>query len=179
MAMKKTFGMSLLFVLLILAAPASADDLFERDRPDPGIAMIHFPQSLTLVQVAGGAGGFDVGAVKLWLRKIDPARVVPVKIGKNIKGEVSRDKLKDLGKQYNTDLLLVFKPSENKGRLITEGLVYFVKQRKVHPIENIVVEISSDPAEQKKSIRTSLKELAVSARKIILSFKFEKRRSNY
>lgn len=177
--MQRTIVIILLAFLLIITQSASAEDLFTRNRPDTGIAMIHFPQSLAVVQVVNDAGGIDIGLIKLWLRKMDPARLVPVKIGKNIQGEVDRDRLKNLGDQYNTDLLLIFNSSIAGEKRITRGLVYFVKQKKMHPLRSITVEISDAPSEQAAALRTSLKHLVVRTRKTIHAYKFEQRRSNY
>ncbi len=177
--MQKSIVIFLLTFLLVTAPSASAEDVFTRKRPDSGIAMIHFPQSLAVVQAVNGTEGFDSGLLKLWLRKMDPARIVPVKIGKNIRDEVDREKLNILGNQYKTDLLLVFKSSSVGESFITQGLVYFVKQKKIHPLKTISVVDTSVPSEKIQVFRASLKHIVFQSRKIIHSYKFEKRRSNY
>ncbi len=169
----------LLIGLILWSPPAFAEDLFARNRPDTGIAMIHFPQSLAVVQAVNDAGEIDSGLIKLWLRKMDPARLVPVKIGKNVQGEIDRDRLKALGDEYKTDLLLIFQSSIAGEQRITRGLVYFVKQEKINPLKTIAVQISNDPSEQAAALRTTLKHLVFRTRKTIHSYKFEERRSNY
>ncbi|QPJ61062.1 MAG: hypothetical protein G3M70_03815 [Candidatus Nitronauta litoralis] len=167
------------FLFLTVAHSASAEDIFTRKRPDPGIAMIHFPQSLAVVQVVNSIEGFDKGLLKLWFRKMDPARIVPVKISENIQGEIDREKLITLGNRYKTDLLLIFQSSSAGENFITRGLVYFVKQKKVHPLRNISVVNTSVASEKIQVYRASLKHIVFQTRKIIHSYKFEKRRSNY
>lgn len=164
----KTAAASFVLFLLLTVPTLAGGDLMEAARPDPGIAMIRFPQSLTVIPVAGAAPGVDPALAKRVLRKIDPARVVPVQMGREIKGAVDRETLTALGKEYGSDLLLLFRTAEGDE---LRGLVYFVPQRKVHPLPPVMQ--TGDDTE------AGLRQLAASAKKIILSFKFEQRRSSY
>ncbi len=184
---KMSFVVGLVFTGLLWSVPANAvEDLFEQSKADTGIAMIRFPQSLTVIQVKKKGGAVaalkilnDPAVIKKALRKIDPARIVPTKTGRVLEGPLTREALPALGKQYGTQLLLLFRRDVSEKEFATQGLVYFAKQNKIAPVPGNVKILSTDPDTLEKANRTSLKELANAARKTIHTYKFEKRQSNY
>jgi len=169
---------------LTAAAPAAADDLFAQEKPDAGIAMIHFPQSLAVIHapLAGAALDpvfLDPAPVSHSLKKTDPARLVPAKIGPDLNGPVTREALAQAARESGADILLVYRyemPDAAGGTFRVRGMVYFAAQKKVIPLASSESEASGNLREANEA---ALKQLAEAARKAILSWKFEKRRSNY
>jgi hypothetical protein len=170
-------------------------DVFEARASDSAVKMIHFPQSLTVIwnRPSSSVGKFDSifsdpSTLKRTLRKIDPARIAPATLGEKFIGKVTREALDVLGNKYNVDLLLVFRSDvvekrPNFIKLRHRARVYLVRQRKLLMIPANETATDFNENNWKESIgetnRKGLKQLAQDARKVILSHKFEKRRSNY
>ncbi len=170
-------------------------DVFEARVSDSAVKMIHFPQSLAVIwnRPAPAAGKFDsiLGdpvILKRTLRKIDPARIAPATLRDEFIGPATRKALDDLGKKYDVDLLLVFRRDIVKERsdfikLRNRARVYLVRQRKllIVPANETSADFNDNNWKEKimEINRRGLKQLAEDARKVILSHKFEKRRSNY
>lgn len=170
-------------------------DVFEAKASDSAVKMIHFPQSLTVIwnQPDSAVGKFDsiLGdpkTLKRTLRKIDPARIAPANLGDKLIGPMTREVLDDLGKKYNVDLLLVFRRDLIDERadfikLRNRARVYLVRQKKLLtvPANNTSTDFNDGNWQIKigEINEQGLKRLAKDARKVIMSHKFEKRRSNY
>ena len=133
-------------------------------------------------------------AIKKYLVRLDPTRIAPSKRGKDHEAlsilnemDISKRVLKELGKQYDTDFIFVFRRTIfhiSRPRYIrTEGRIYLVRQDKllVMPSNDQILELDvTDLQKRLQDInRNGLQQLAKDARKVILSHKFEKRRSNY
>ncbi len=170
-------------------------DVFEARVSDSAVKMIHFPQSLAVIwnRPAPATGKFDsiLGdpvILKRTLRKIDPARIAPATLRDEFIGPATRKALDDLGKKYDVDLLLVFRRDIVKERsdfikLRNRARVYLVRQRKLLMVPANETSADFNDNNWKEKIgeinRQGLKQLAEDARKVIHSYKFEKRRSNY
>ncbi len=187
----------------------TTEDLFSKRDPDSAIKMIRFPQSMAVVQSRPGAGKYytnnsikfshlkeneldrilsDPKALKQTLRKVDPTRIAPVTFQEDLFGNLTREMLNSAGEKYKVDILLVFRRTINKLTsssltFQTQGLIYLVKQKKVIPLSSSKKNVPYSSADQfqylKQSNKESLRTLTENARKSILSYKFEKRRSAY
>ncbi len=209
--MKSFWVISILFLLLSIPPNISqaTDDLFSKRDPDSAIKLIHFPQSMAVIQSRPEKGKYftknsinfsplkenELDAIlskpdtlKRILRKVDPSRIAPVTIQKNLIGNLTREMLTSAGEKYNVDLLLVFRRTINNLTsssitFQTQGLIYLVKQKKVIPLasnkKNVEYSSVDEFQNLKQSNKESLKNLTENARKSILSYKFEKRRSAY
>ena len=171
-------------VILLLSGPVAGEsaDLLMQTRPDAGIAMIHFPKSLAVLRHrrAGSesASGFeDPAPVRRTLKKTDPARLVPSRLGPDLTGPLTREALAKAARSTGADLLLVYRPGNiPEGGVRVRGLVYFAKQQKIAPLPPGEAPGEASP---QAAYEAALRQLAASARKTILSYQFEKRRSNY
>ncbi len=179
---------------LLMPCVVSAD-VFEAKVSDSAVKMIHFPQSLTVIwsRPSPSAGKFDSllgdsATLKRTLRKIDPARIAPATLGDELIGPVTRQVLEGLGKKYNVDLLLVFRhivvdDGTDSIKFRYQARIYLVRQKKllIVPPNNTATDINDTNWKIKieEINEQGLKQLAKNARKVIMSHKFEKRRSNY
>ena len=180
---------------VLLISSAVFGDVFEVKASDSAVKMIHFPQSLTVIWNRPGpaTGKFksilgDPATLKRTLRKIDPARIAPANLGEEFIGMITRDALDGLGKKYNVDLLLVFRRDVVEDRpdfikLRNRARVYLVRQRKLLMVPANEAAIDFNENNWKEKIgeinRQGLRQLAKDTRKVIMSHKYEKRRSNY
>lgn len=180
---------------VILMPGAVSADVFLARSSDSAVKMIHFPQSLTVIwnRPSPAAGKYDSilgdpAILKRTLRKIDPARIAPATLGEDLIGPVTRQALDGLGKNYNVDLLLVFRrdvigEGTDSIQIRNHARVYLVRQKKLLIVSSNLTTSDSKDMNWKKKIEEmneqGLKQLAKDARKVIMSHKFEKRRSNY
>ena len=121
--------------------------------------------------------------IKKYLVRMDPARIAPSIRGNDFDYTLTRNALKKLGKEYDTDLLLVFQQSIN---ILSEpwiiqinGLIYLTRQDKILIIPSNDHELKSSQPDFISINQKILEQLGKDARKVIHSHKFEKRRSNY
>jgi len=129
----------------------------------------------------------DGKSIKKYLVRLDPARIAPSKRGKDSKEAfISKRVLKKWGKQYKVDFIFVFSRTINNSSprsIKTGGGIYIVRQDKVLVVPSNTQSIKLDTPNLIDHLnninRIGLEKLAKDARKIILSHKFEKRRSNY
>lgn len=170
-------------------------DLFEARASDTAVKMIRFPQSMAVIQYRPDVPNEKIDRIlndprtlKRTLRKIDPSRIAPAILAEDFTGPVTRGALDALGKKYDVDLLLVFRREILSGtpeslKLRNRALVYLVRQKKllVVPPNETSVSYQENEIDEKvgEMNERGLKQLAKDARKVILSHKFEKRRSNY
>jgi|TARA_B110000438_G_C15778318_1_gene635102 hypothetical protein len=137
--------------------------------------------------------------IKKTLRATDPARLAPASIGLDFRGPVTRDRLKVLYKSNPSDILILYrreiklnslhefsnsyfknpelflKTSDIKFSIaiLTKGLVYISKQKKVLALpsnnQNVSITTSQDDIEVLlgKAVKTGLKILSGEAKKII------------
>ncbi len=121
--------------------------------------------------------------IKKYLVRLDPARIAPSIRGKDFDYTLTRNALKKLGKEYDTDLLLVFQQSINilsePWMIQINGLIYLARQDKILIIPSNDHELKSSQPDFISINQKILKQLGKDARKVIHSHKFEKRRSNY
>ena len=122
-------------------------------------------------------------AVKKWLVRLDPARIAPATRGEDFEEMISRHNLKKLAKTNHTaSFIFVFHQvlvfNRQPWVIRTRGLIYLTQQNKLIALRSNDqnLEIQKDMA---KPLHTGLQQLAEDARKGIMSYKFEKRRSNY
>ncbi len=140
-------------------------------------------------------------SIKKTLLKIDPARIAPVSLGKAMQKSPSGSlvfKVKE-----KSDFILYFKSTFDLGhpseKVLTEGRIYLPRQKKVLVVPSNHQKISfkhmgtqyhgqfqegNPPIPNFKNTVTEthfkgLQQLAKDARKVIMSHKYEKRRSNY
>ncbi len=126
-------------------------------------------------------------AIKKYLVRLDPARIAPATRGEGLKGYLySRQALKELGKQHDVDFLFLFRRTifHPPPRFIrTQGLIYLVRQDKLLtvPFNDQIFKLNVPDFKKKMEEvnQIGLKQLAKDARRVIMSHKFEKRRSNY
>jgi hypothetical protein len=123
--------------------------------------------------------------IKKYLVRLDPARIAPATQGKDFKGNLSRKFLKHLNKQYDVDFVFVtrrtfFHPLRS---IRTQGVIYLKKQDKLLaiPFNDQTFKLNAPDLKKKveEASQAGLQQLAKDARKVIHSYKFEKRRSNY
>ena len=177
------FGIFPLALLLcsFMSQPVWAN-LIEENKSDTAIKMLVFPKSLRVLENrANGENGdrfSDPKRIRKTLLKLDPSRIVPAKAGEPVIGPVTRFRLRELAKQYNEDVIFIFRRTVNseKNSIHHQGLLYLARQKKVLALK-----------ENKQTGSGSLKEmdlvglrfLAKEARKVLHSHKFEKRQSAY
>ncbi len=177
-------------------------DLFDARTSDPAVKMIRFPQSMTVVQSRPSRPLFFPGleerrvtillndrkAIKRTLGKIDPARIVPVTLAEELLDPIKRESLKTLGERYNADIILVFSRRINSFspghlRFRNKALLYLPHQNKRLAVPSNETTVGYKGNEFEDKIREmneqGLKQLAKDVRRVLMSHKFEKRRSNY
>ena len=125
---------SILFGLLcsLMALPAWADvDLIDEGKTDGAIKMLVFPKSLRVIENRAAQVGkleatlSDPKLIRKTLLKIDPSRVVPAKAGEPFAGPVTRDRLRELAKRYDEDVIFVFRGELNiEPESLTEKELY-------------------------------------------------------
>ena len=123
--------------------------------------------------------------LKKYLVRLDPARIAPSTRGKDFEYTLSRKALRELGKEYDVDLLFVFRQillidfGSKPWVIQTQGLIYLARQDKILIIPSNDHELRSSHPDFLSINQKSLKQLGKDTRKIIHSHKYEKRRSNY
>ena len=129
----------------------------------------------------------DDKPIKKYLVRLDPTRIAPSKRGKDsTEAFISKRVLKKWGKQYKVDFIFVFSRTINHSppkSIKTGGGIYIVRQDKVLVVPSNTQSINLDTPNLMDHLndinRTGLVKLANDARKVIMSHKYEKRRSNY
>ena len=175
---------SLTFMVCFLTTPHvwGEVDLMEVNKSDSTIKMLVFPKSLRVVENFGEGKVdkkfSDPKRIKKTLLKLDPARIVPAKMGEPTTGPITRDSLKHLAKQYSEDVILIFRRSvdNEKSSIRHQGLIYLAKQKKVLALKESKESGSESIQEMDLA---GLKTLAKQAKKVLHSHKFEKRQSAY
>ena len=203
---------SILFGLFcsLIALPVWADvDLIDEGKTDSAIKMLVFPKSLRVIENRSARAGklevilSDPKRIRKTLLKIDPARVAPAKAGEAFAGPVTRDRLRELAKRYDEDVIFLFRGELNiepeslteKELLSTEhvvhiryrGLLYLARQKKVltlkgnEKMDQFTGSVSLEQKEERwrNLSADGLKTLAQEARKLLHAHKFEKRQSAY
>ena len=169
-------------------------DLMDAGKSDSAIKMLVFPKSLRVIQnrtVHEGTLGedlFDSDGIRKTLLKVDPARIVPAKIGEPFSGPVTRGRLQDMANQYSEDVIFVFRRNQKTEQkkiayIHYQGLLYLARQKKVLALRGNEKKARTDGEQNAVNWRSldnaGLKALANEARKILHSHKFEKRQSAY
>ena len=196
-------------------------DQFSSSKIDTNIKPLVFPQSLVIIQYCGyktepfcfdiepmseapiekevlGLGFSEISqalsnqkSVKQVLKKIDPARIVPVKIAEPVHKFIMYDLQRSIAKQYEADIVLAIKSAlklsknTNDGNpaIKVKGVIYLDHQQVIigHPSgeQELSLQVPDMEKQIKEAFKMSLMKLAKEARKIIMSHKYEKRRSNY
>ena len=164
-----------------MAQPVWAD-LMDKNKSDTAIKMLVFPKSLRVIENQGNnenGGRFsDPKLIRKTLLKLDPARIAPAQAGEPVTGPVTRVRLKELAKQYNEDVIFIFRRtlSNENNSIRHQGLLYLARQKKVLSLKESK-ETGSGSLEEMDL--TGLKFLAKEAKKVLHSHKFEKRQSAY
>ena len=123
--------------------------------------------------------------IKKYLVRLDPARITPSTRGKDFEYTLSRKALRKLGKENSVNLLFVFRQIlfihfDSKPWIIqTQGLIYLARQDKILIIPSNDHVLKSSQPDFITINQKSLERLGKDARKVIHSYKYEKRRSNY
>ena len=173
-----TFFLVLSFCTL-LVSPVWAD-LLDKGKSDSTIKMLVFPKSLRVIEnrEKGEIDHDDIKQNNKALLKVDPARVVPAKIGEPLKREITRDLLKQLSKKYSEDVLFIFrrKMGNEENVIHHQGLLYLTKQKKILALKE---SMPSGSGSLKERDLAGLKALAREAKRILHANKFEKRQSAY
>lgn len=129
----------------------------------------------------------DEKPIKKHLIRLDPARIAPSNRGKDsVELYLSKRKLKEIGKRNAADFIFIFVRTINQVppmSVETQGRIYLVKQNKVLVIPSNNQALDLDTSDLENHLedvnRKGLQQLAKDARKVIMSHKYEKRRSNY
>ena len=178
----RIFSSTLLVCFLTASHVFGEVDLMGGNKSDSTIKMLVFPKSLRVVENFGegkvNKKFFNLKRIKKTLLKLDPARIVPAKMGEPTTGPITRDSLKHLAKQYSEDVILIFRRSvdNEKNSIRHEGLIYLAKQKKVLALK----ESKESGSESIQELDLAgLKTLARQAKKVLHSHKFEKRQSAY
>lgn len=141
----------------------------------------------------------DPKIIRKTLRSIDPARLAPASVGADFRGVINRNRLKDLSKINPSDIILVYrreiiirstrefpdsyfqtpelflKPSTTDFSIevLTKGLVYISKQKKVLALSNNKQNVSVSKEQNNtdlvlaRAIKKGLKKLSEEAKKKI------------
>lgn len=123
--------------------------------------------------------------IKKYLVRLDPVRIAPSIRGKDFDYTLTRKALRKLGKEYDADLLFVFRQvllihfGSKSWVIQTQGLIYLARQDKILILPSSDHELKSSHSDFLSINQKSLEQLGKDARKVIHSYKFEKRRSNY
>ena len=179
--------------MLVFTAWADVD-LMDAGKSDSAVKMLVFPKSLRVIENRTTqidrvhAFPFDPKGIRKTLLKVDPARIVPARAGEPFFGPVTRDRLRDLAKQYSEDVILIFRRNQkaepkNIAHIHYQGLLYLARQKKVLALRGNEKKARTDGEQNAVNWRSldnaGLKALANEARKILHSHKFEKRQSAY
>jgi len=147
----------------------------------------------------------DPKLIRKTLLKIDPARVAPAKAGEPFAGLVTRDRLRELAKRYSEDVIFVFRrklkielaslaegellstQQEHIARISFHGLLYLARQKKALALQSVekmdrfpgLASPEKRAERWRKLAGEGMKKLALEARKVLQSHKFEKRQSAY
>ena len=176
------FSFSALLGSVIAQSAWAGADLIGAGKSDSAIKMLVFPKSLRVIENQGNAEinitFSDPKRIHKTLLKVDPARVVPAKVGEPFKGPVTRDSLRQLANQYSEDILFIFrrKLGTEKKMLRHQGLLYLARQKKVLTLKG---SMESGSGHLQEMDVAGLNSLAQEAKKILYSNKFEKRQSAY
>jgi hypothetical protein len=179
--LKKTeFSIFTLLLLLLLVFPVSAE-LIDEGKSDSTIKMLVFPKSLRVIENRDNDVNdifTDPKRIRKTLLKVDPARIVPAKIGEPAIGIVTRDNLRQFAKRYSEDIIFIFRRTwdDAKNKIHHQGILYLARQKKVLALKE---SINSGMENMQKMDVAGLKTLAQEARKVLHSHKFEKRQSAY
>ena len=124
-----------LMLLLISVFPVSAD-LIDEGKSDSTIKMLVFPKSLRVIENRDNEANdifTDPKRIRKTILKVDPARIVPAKIGEPIIGIVTRDNLRQLAKRYSEDIFFIFRRTlgDAKNKIHHQGILYLARQNKV------------------------------------------------
>ena len=176
---------SLVALLLLPYLVWAGGDLLDGGKSDSAIKMLVFPKSLRVIESRVNTQATLSGPkqVRKTLLKLDPTRVAPAKSGEPISGPVTRDRLRELSKQYSEDVIFIFRRTPEEHAVRYQGLFYLTRQKKVLALKGNEGRFSNLPeqkAERWKDLDESgLKTLAQEAKKVLRSHKFEKRQSAY
>ena len=167
----------------LIATPLWGEvDLIDENKSDSAIKMLVFPKSLRVIESRRSNMTnkhlSDPKRIKNTLLKIDPARIVPAKIGETATGPITRDSLQHLSSKYTEDMILIFRRllDNEKHSISHQGLIYLARQRKVLALREIK---KSGAGSFQEMDLSGLKKMAKEARKILHSHKYEKRQSAY
>ena len=192
----------------ISAATQRVLELLLKDHVASGKVQFKTIEGLTIENRAAKVGKLeatlsDPKLIRKTLLKIDPSRVVPAKAGEPFAGPVTRDRLRELAKRYDEDVIFVFRGELNiepeslteKELLSTKhvvyiryrGLLYLARQKRVlvlkgnEKMDQFAGSVSPEQREERwRNLSVDgLKTLAQEARKLLHSHKFEKRQSAY
>ena len=178
----KTFPLTLLLFSLIATPLWGEVDLIDANKSDSAIKMLVFPKSLRVIENhrnnISNKNFSDPKRIKKSLLKIDPARIVPAKIGETVTGPITRDSLQHLADKYSEDVILIFRRllDSEKHSISHQGLIYLARQKKVLALSEIK---ESGVGSFQEMDLAGLKILAKEARKVLHSHKYEKRQSAY
>ena len=178
----KTFPLTLVLFSLIATPLWGEVDLIDANKSDNAIKMLVFPKSLRVIESRRSnmtnKNLSDPKRIKNTLLKIDPARIVPAKIGETTTGPITRDSLQHLSSKYTEDMILIFRRllDNEKHSISHQGLIYLARQRKVLALRE---NKESGAGSFQEMDLAGLKILAKEARKILHSYKYEKRQSAY
>jgi hypothetical protein len=174
---------STLLLFVLIATPLWGEvDLIDANKSDSAIKMLVFPKSLRVIENRSSniinKNLSDPKQIKKSLLKIDPARIVPAKIGETVTGPITRDSLQHLADKYSEDVILIFRRllDNEKHSISHQGLIYLARQRKVLALREIK---ESGAGSLQEMDLAGLKILAKEARKVLHSHKYEKRQSAY
>ena len=178
----RIFTLALLLFFLVTPSVWGEIDLMDENKSDSTIKMLVFPKSLRVLESFKGGetnkSFSDPKRIRKTLLKLDPARIVPAKAGEPISGSITRDRLRNLGKKYSEDVILIFRRSVNsdKNSIRHQGLIYLAKQKKL-----LVLKESKETGSEslQEMDLAGLKVLAKEAKRVLHSHKFEKRQSAY
>lgn len=172
---------TLLFCLF--ASPVIAEeDLLDKEKSDTAVKMLVFPKSLRVIESPGNIKAnpvfSDPKIIRRTLLKLDPARIAPAKPGEPLTGPVNRVSLSQISSKYNEDVIFIFRRTLDKGKssIHHQGLLYLAKQKKILALKESSESVSGSLQEIDLA---GLKALAREAKKVLHSYKFEKRQSAY
>ncbi len=154
----------------------------DKGKSDTAVKMLVFPKSLRVIENLGdmkmSSVLSDPKRISKTLLKLDPARIVPAKAGEPLTGPITRGRLSQIANQYNEDVIFIFRRTidKEKNSVRHQGLLYLVKQKKVLALKE---SMESGSGSFQEIDLAGLKTLAREARKVLHSYKFEKRQSAY
>ena len=199
------FSFSALLGSVIAQSAWAGADLIGAGKSDSAIKMLVFPKSLRVIENHTAKVGkldailSDPKRISKTLLRVDPARIVPAKAGESFSGMVTRDQLRKLAEQYPEDVIFIFRrdlrtepentllSAEHSVHISYQGLLYLTRQKKLlalrdnEKVQRFGGKGSKEQREEswRNLDHSGLKALAKGARKVLLSYKFEKRQSAY